>query len=84
MTLHNASEFLVAVAGTTLRALHSIPKTIAESDYRYREEVRLRGVSEEYLRDVGLTRGQIETAYKREARFRLRFGGGSATATPAG
>ena len=83
MTLQNASKFLVAIAGATLRVLHSILNTIAESDRRYREELRLRGVSEEYLRDVGLTRGQIETVYKREARFRLRFGGGSATATPA-
>ena len=84
MTFQNAAEFLARLARQTSRALHAILNAIAESDRRYREELRLRGVSEDYLKDAGLTRRQLETAYHKESAFGLRLRGRSrASATPA-
>jgi uncharacterized protein YjiS (DUF1127 family) len=50
-----------------LQALNAI----AECDQRHREELRLRGVSDDFLKDVGLTRRQFETAYSRQVPLSL-------------
>ena len=75
MTFQNTRQFLIRLARQTARTLHAILNIIAESDRRYREELRLRGVSEEHLKDAGLTRRQVETAYHRESAFKLNLRG---------
>ncbi len=68
MALGNAHGGVGSLGRRIGSLLLDVLNSIAESDQRYREEMRLRGVSAEFLKDVGLTRGQLETAHTRDAR----------------
>ena len=72
-------ERLVRGTGSVLLG---VLNAVAESDRRYQEEMRMRGVSESFLKDAGLTRRQLETAYQWETPFPLKLRKGAAT-TPA-
>ena len=76
------SILIRSVAGRAGSILLGILNVIAESDRRYQEEMRLRGVSENFLKDVGLTRRRLDTAYSRETPFRLNLGSRTSV-TPA-
>ena len=52
------------LSGTVRSGLRAALDRIAEADRRYREDMRLRGISDETFRRIGLSRGHVASALR--------------------